>query len=181
MQNIALTSANADTQTILQLIIFRSGNEEFGVDINAVREIIKVGLVTPIPNSPKYIKGIINVRGEIVTIIDIKSRFNLDGEESAPKHIVVTKQEEGLFGLMVDEVSEVLRIQNNEIKAPPSIMTNIHKKYVTGVLTHQNRLIILLDLNKVLSQNDLLEYTQTGKRKKNNEKNKQNANQQDDE
>lgn len=149
-----------EEEKIIQLIIFLAGNEEFGVAIDAVREIIKIGIVTPIPNSPDFIKGIINVRGEIVTAIDIKSRFHLPTiKETNPKHIVVTKQEEGLFGLIVDEVVEVLRIQQNEIKPPPALVTQIHKRFISGVVSHESRLIIILDLSSILSQKELLQYS----------------------
>lgn len=152
---------------LFQLIVFRAGKEEFGVPIDAVREIIKLGVITPIPNSPDFIKGIINVRGEIVTTIDIKSRFSLiDEDKMQAKHIIVTKQENSLFGLMVDEVIEVLRIQEKEIQPPPAILTRIDEKYVNGVVTYENRLIILLDISKILSQNDIIRLAnQTAKQK----------------
>jgi purine-binding chemotaxis protein CheW len=154
-----------EEKAIIQLIIFVAGNEEFGVPIDAVREIIKIGMVTPIPNSPDFIKGIVNVRGEIVTAIDVKSRFCLASvNDVEPKHIVVTKQEDGLFGLIVDEVIEVLRLQKNEIKPPPSLVTQIHKKYVNGVVAHDSRLIIILDLTSILSQKELIQYSAAKKR-----------------
>jgi purine-binding chemotaxis protein CheW len=143
--------------SIFQLIVFRAGNEEFGVPIDAVREIIKVGLITPIPASPNFISGITNVRGEIITAIDVRLRFSLPFDrKSQPKHIIVTKQEDGLFGLIVDEVIEVLRIHESDIKPPPQLVTQIHKKYVSGVVTNNSRLIILLDLSQVLAQKDLI-------------------------
>lgn len=158
MPNYIEKKNNKTDEKIVQLIVFRTGKEEFGVPIDAVREIIKATAITPIPNSPHFIKGIINVRGEIVTAIDIKSRFSLESDiESEAKHIVVVKQEDSLFGLMVDEVMEVLRVQKNEIKSPPSIISNIHEKYISGVISHDDRLIVLLDLNVVLSGNELLQ------------------------
>jgi len=153
-------------KTVIQLIVFRAGNEEFGVKIEEVREIIKLGSVTPIPESPDFIKGIINVRGEIVTAIDIRSRFSLPiAEEIESKHIVVTKKDENLFGLIVDEVIEVLRIQGKEIKPAPSLIDSINEKYVDGIISHEDRLIILLNLDRVLSQQDLMDVTKIEKRK----------------
>lgn len=152
---------------MIQLIIFLSGNEEFGIPISEVREIIKIGQITPIPNTPHFIKGIINVRGEIVTAIDVKTRFSLSSSITVdPKHIVVTKQEDGLFGLIVDEVIEVLRIQGDEIKPPPSIIKKIHKKYINGVITHNKRLIILLDLKQVLAHTEIMKVDHSDKKKK---------------
>lgn len=150
-------SQNHNEKIINQLIVFRAGNEEFGVPIDAVREIIKMTNITPVPNSPNFIKGIINVRGEIVTAIDMKIRFSLDSEdETEAKHIIVTKQQDGLFGLIVDEVIEVLRVQQKDIRPPPSVISHIHEKYVSGVISHDHRLIILLELSLVLSHEELL-------------------------
>ena len=161
-----LPTQTQEGKEIIQLIVFLAGNEEFGVPIDAVREIIKIGMVTAIPDSPDFIKGIVNVRGEIVTAIDVKLRFRLpDVRDAEAKHIVVTKQEDGLFGLIVDEVVEVLRIQKDDIKPPPSLVTRIHKKYINGVISHDSRLIILLDLTKILSENELIQYSTTKKPK----------------
>lgn len=158
---------------IVQLIVFVAGNEEFGVPIDAIREIIKMGQVTPIPASPNFIKGITNVRGEIVTTIDVRLRFSLPFDVDAePKHIIVTKQEDGLFGLIVDEVTEVLRIGKHEIQPPPSVVTHIQKKYVNGVVTHDGRLIILLDLTQVLAQKDLIKFSSIAKKQKYSNENK---------
>ena len=141
---------------IIQLIVFHLGDEEFGADIAQVREIIRRGAVTPIPDSPDFIKGVTNVRGEIAVVIDLKRRFflrlNKDVEE---KHIVMTEQDKNLFGLMVDEVSEVLRIPQAEIKTTPELVTRIDRVYISGVLTLENRLIMVLDLQKVLSEEEL--------------------------
>ena len=92
---------------IIQLIVFNLGNEEYGADINQVREIIRTGTVTPIPDSPDFIKGVSNIRGEIPVIIDLKSRFLLDTDKTENKHIVITEQDKNIFGLLVDEVTEV--------------------------------------------------------------------------
>ncbi|MHB1948045.1 MAG: chemotaxis protein CheW [Gammaproteobacteria bacterium] len=155
---------STDNKTVIQLIVFRAGNEEFGVKIEEVREIIKLVNVTPIPESPDFIKGIINVRGEIVTAIDIRSRFSLPmTEEIESKHIVVIKKDENLFGLIVDEVIEVLRIQRKEIKSAPPLIDRINEKYVDGIISHEERLIILLNLDRVLSQQDLVNVSSVKK------------------
>ena len=141
---------------IIQLIIFNLGDEEFGAAIRQVREVIKVGSITPIPDSPDFIKGITNVRGEISVLIDLKARFFLETEkEFVLKHIIITEQEKNLFGLMVDEVTEVLRIPETDIKHTPELVTGIDRTYISGVITLENRLIILLDLTKVLSHEEL--------------------------
>ncbi len=140
---------------LVQLIVFHVGEEEFAVPIGGVREIVRAGPVTPIPDSPDFIKGLINVRGDIVATIDLKNRFSLSAEAVVPKHVLITQQAENLFGLLVDEVTEVLRIPQAEIKPPHKLMTKIHEEYVSGVVTHQERLIILLELAQVLSVEEL--------------------------
>lgn len=153
------------TSHIIQLVVFKAGHEKFGIPIDAVREIIKIGPITPIPNTPKFIKGIINVRGEIVTTIDIKKRFSLTSTMNVePKHIIVTKQDENLFGLVVDEVIEIFRVNQTEISPPPKLISDMHKDYVKGVITHNDELIIVLDLTHVLSHKELIKLTEFTKR-----------------
>lgn len=148
-------------QQIVQLIVFHLEDEEFGVPISEVREIIATGPVTPIPNSPKFIVGVINVRGEVPVVINLKERFSLRRKkEIESKHIVLTEQDKSLFGLLVDEVTEVLRVEENTITKAPELVTRIHEDYVKGVLTIDNRLILLLDLAKVLSEQDLERFTE---------------------
>ena len=141
---------------LTQLVVFSLEDESFGTDINQVREIVRVGVVTPIPDSPNFIKGVSNIRGEIIIVIDLKERFFLPVKKPVEsKHIVVTGQEGNLYGVLVDEVTEVLRIPRTDIKTTPHLITKIDRTYISGVLTLENRLIMLLDLKKVLSEEDL--------------------------
>ena len=152
---------------LVQLIVFTLSDEEFGAEIGQVREIIKTGTITPIPDSPAFIKGVTNVRGEIVAAIDLRARFVLSGEHDAPsKHIVLTQQGQNLFGLMVDEVTEVLRVPDTEIKPAPEVITRMHEEYVNGVVTLNNRLIILLDLPKVLSEEELTRMSEAQRKQR---------------
>ena len=155
-ENMQRKIEHAEEVRIIQLIVFHLGDEEFCADINQLREIIRIGLITPIPDSPDFIKGVTNVRGEITVVIDLRARFSLRIKEDVEsKHIIITKQEKNLFGLLVDEVAEVLRIPITEIKPTPELVTRIDRVYISGVITIQNRLIILLDLNKVLLEEEL--------------------------
>ena len=141
---------------IIQLIVFNLGDEEYGASIDQVREIIRTRAITPIPNSPDFIDGLTNVRGEIAVVIDLKNRFFLPTKkEIKEKHIIMTEQDKNLFGLKVDEVTEVLRIPEIEIKTAPELVTKVDTEYMRGVLTIENRLIIMLDLKKVLSEEEL--------------------------
>lgn len=160
---------------IIQLIVFDLGNEEYGADINQVREIIRTGTITPIPDSPDFIRGISNIRGEVPVIIDLKSRFFLPTvkREVKDRHIVITEQDKNIFGLLVDEVTEVLRIPQSDIKSAPEIVTRIDREYVNGVITLDNRLIILLDLAKVLSPEELARLTEFSQRHRSIEDNQE--------
>jgi len=150
---------------INQLIVFNLGDEEFGAEIGQVREIIRAGTITPIPDSPQFIKGVSNVRGEITVVIDLKERFFLPAKrEGEGKHIIITEQKKNLFGLMVDEVTEVLRIPETDIKPTPELVTRIDRVYISGVLTLEGRLIMLLDLTKVLSDEELARLTEISRR-----------------
>lgn len=156
-----IRKAPAEEAKVIQLVVFNLGEEEFCVDINQVREIIRISAVTPIPDSPDFIRGIINVRGEVVSVIDLKVRFFLHPKKEAEaKHIIISEQEKNLFGLMVDEVTEVLRIPETRIQSTPGIVTRIEEKYMAGVVTLENRLIIQLDLSKVLSEEELIKLSE---------------------
>jgi purine-binding chemotaxis protein CheW len=154
-------TAFEEESQIVQLIVFNLGDEEYGANINQVREIIRTGNITPIPDSPDFIKGVCNVRGEIPVIIDLKERFFLPIKKDVEdKHIVMTERDKNVFGLLVDEVTEVLRIPQTDIKTAPELVTKIDREYVNGVITLENRLIILLDLHKVLSPEELARLTE---------------------
>lgn len=143
-----------------QLVVFQLGGEEYGVAIGEVREIVKMTDITPIPNSPEFIQGIINLRGKIVVVIDLEKRFGLIRSKEAQaawKHIMIAEMPGGTFGVMVDEVTEVLRIPVKNIREAPSIIAEkIHTDYLKGVGIMEERLIILLDVKKVLSEKELI-------------------------
>ena len=159
------TPNTAEETKIIELIVFNLGDEEFGAAIAQIREIIRIGPITPIPTSPDFIQGVTNVRGEVVIIINLKARFSfLENKEVESKHIIITEQGKNLFGLMVDEVTEVLRVPEKTIKAAPDLVARIDNIFINGVLTIDNRLIILLDLAKVLSETELIQLAQYKKK-----------------
>jgi len=142
---------------LAQLVIFNLGKEEYGLMITDVKEILKTEKITFVPNAPDFIKGIINVRGQIVVIIDLEKKFSIGREEKGlGKHLVLAEQEGNTYGLMVDQVTEVLRVPEKSIQdAPELIAKKISADYLKGVATIQNRLIILLDIKKVLAEDEL--------------------------
>lgn len=140
---------------MLQLVSFRLGGEEFGVDIMQVQEIIRMQNITAVPNAPDFVEGVINLRGRVIPIIDLRKRFGLEGKEhDKATRIVVVKVDEITVGLVVDEVSEVLRIPASTVEPPPPIVAGVESDYIKGVGKLDDRLLILLDLSKTLSKEE---------------------------
>ena len=134
----------------LQVVGFRIGRETFGVPIALVREIVRVPEITSVPNAPDYIEGVINLRGRIIPVVDLRKRFR---EKVAER--VVAEVEGRLIGLLVNSASEVLRILPSEIEAPQDVFQEGELNYITGVGKLRGRLVILLDLNKILQRGEL--------------------------
>ena len=140
----------------LQLVGFRIGKETFGVPIGLVHEIVRVPEITAVPDAPDYVEGVINLRGKIISVIDLRKRFGEPQIETSRKNrILVAEIEKKLVGLIVDAASEVIRIAHEEIEAPPEIFEENEVKYVTGVGKLNGRLVILIDLTKILQQGEL--------------------------
>ena len=140
----------------LQVVGFRIGRETFGVPISLVREIVRVPEITSVPNSPDYIEGVINLRGKIIPVVDLRKRFREKvGEPNKKNRIVVAEVEGRLIGLLVNSASEVLRILPSEIEAPQDVFQEGELNYITGVGKLRGRLVILLDLNKILQRGEL--------------------------
>jgi purine-binding chemotaxis protein CheW len=139
----------------LQLVGFRIGNETFGVPINLVREIVRVPDISAVPDAPDYVEGVINLRGRIISVIDLRKRFGETKIESNRKNrILVTDIERRVVGLIVDAASEVLRVAPDDIEAPPEVFGDNELKYVTGVGKLNGRLVILIDLTKILQKGE---------------------------
>jgi purine-binding chemotaxis protein CheW len=135
----------------IQLVVFKLADEEYGAHILDIKEIIKIVKITKVPNSPDYVQGIINLRGKIISVIDLFKKFNIEAETN-PKYIIIADINSILFGITVESVSEVLKIDKNYIKKAPSIITSkIKSDYLSGVAVLDERLIILLDLKKMLT------------------------------
>jgi purine-binding chemotaxis protein CheW len=141
-----------DANQELQLVSFHVGNEEFGIDILRVKEIIRILEITKVPNSPDYVEGVINLRGRVIPIIDLRVRLKVTKTVlNTNSRIIVLEIEDKTVGFIVDSVSEVLRISTSLIEAPPSIVSNINSEYITAIVKLDDKLLILLDMEKVLS------------------------------
>jgi purine-binding chemotaxis protein CheW len=139
----------------LHIVGFRVGTEVFGVPIALVHEIVRVPEITSVPDAPGYVQGVINLRGKIVSVIDLRRRFGEKETKPSKKNRILVAEAAGkLVGLIVDSASEVLKIPENEIELPP-VFDQGENNYVIGLGKLNGRLIILVDLNKILQKGEL--------------------------
>ena len=144
-----------DNQKLLQLVSFKLGDEEFGIEILSVQEIIRLINITKVPNSNSFVEGIINLRGKVIPVINIRVKLNMEKIENTHNtRIIVVDINNKTVGFIVDSVNEVLRISRNIIEAPPSITTSVDSEYITAVGKLEDKLLILLDLQKALSMKE---------------------------
>jgi purine-binding chemotaxis protein CheW len=135
----------------VQIVGFRIGNETYGVRISSVREIVRVPEITAIPSAPEAVEGVINLRGKIVPVMDLRKRFGQQEVQPDKKNRILVVELEGkLVGLIVNAASEVLKIPPGDIAAPGSLFPEGESSYVTGVAKLKNRLVILLNVAKLL-------------------------------
>ena len=145
---------------LLQLVTFRMGNEEFGVKILVVNEIIRLVQITQVPNAPEFIEGVINLRGKVLPVVGLRKRFKLPQvpmDENT--RIIVMELNHNVVGFLVDAVSEVLRIPENLVEEAPAVVAGIGSEYIEGVGKLDDRLLILLDLEALLGDTDVAELT----------------------
>jgi purine-binding chemotaxis protein CheW len=136
----------------VQVISFSLGREEYGVDIAQVQEINRMVTITRVPRAPQFMEGVINLRGQLIPIIDLRARFGMDrAERTKNTRIVVTEIGSKRLGMVVDSVSEVLRIPVEQIEDAPDLVAGVDTEYIRGVGKLDDRLIIMLDLARVIS------------------------------
>ncbi|HZK44401.1 MAG TPA: chemotaxis protein CheW [Syntrophomonadaceae bacterium] len=151
----------------IQLVVFTLNFDdqicEYGVPISKVNEIITIAPPTRMPQTPDFVEGIINLRGKIIPIIDLKKRFEMGKSDlTGESRSVVLEVENQTVGIIVDEVSEVLRLQVQDIEPPPAVIGGITAEYLTGVGKLEERLIILLDMDKIFSEKEKVELATAG-------------------
>ncbi len=147
-----------DTKTVeqeKQLVVFDLYNEEFGLEITQVREIIKLPSITKLPHVSDYVKGVTNIRGEIIPIISLRKRFSITEEENTSEtRVIIVDISDNQVGFIVDAVTEVMRIPASAIEPPPTNIAGLNKNYLKGVAKVEQRLIILLEVNKILTSSE---------------------------
>ena len=140
---------------LLQLVTFSIGGEEFGVDILKVQEIIRMLDITRVPKAPEFVEGVINLRGKVIPIIDLRKRFGLVSKgHDKNTRIIVIDINDMIVGYIVDSVSEVLRIHAATVEPPPPVVAGLDSEYISGVGKLDDRLLIFLDLDRLLSQEE---------------------------
>lgn len=139
-----------------QLVVFDLADETYGVDIGSVREIIRIQEITKVPRTPDYVEGVINLRGKVIPVIDLRKKFGFQkAEVTKDTRIVVVDINGADIGVVVDAVTEVLRLSSDAVEPPTGVITTAESDYLLGIAKLESRLIILLDLQKALLNIDV--------------------------
>lgn len=155
-----------------QLVVFELANEHYGVDISAVNTIIRMQEITEVPKTPSFVEGVINLRGSIIPVIDLRKRFGLPaGSITKASRIVVVEASSQMIGMIVDAVAETLRLSCDSIEPPSPVVVSVDSEYLRGIGKQNDRLVILLDLDKVLSAKESESIAKIDKRVGANEEN----------
>lgn len=142
---------------ISEWVTFRLGDEKYGINVMMVREVLKNTELAPVPGAPYYVLGIINLRGNVVTVIDTRSRFGLPPHDTDDATRIVIVEREGMVvGMMVDSVAEVANLRESQIEFPPNVGNDESAKYIQGVSSQDDELLILIDLEKLLTSEELM-------------------------
>lgn len=139
-----------------QYVVFKLGNEKYCADIANVGSITEFDVITKVPNSPAYIEGVINLRGEVIPIVSLKKRFNVkEAAESEDARIIIITYDGKNIGFLVDDASQVIRIDDENIEPTPAIIAGDDRKYISGVGKVDGTIVVLLDLIKILSDSEI--------------------------
>ena len=154
-QPIESTESRVELEDSTNLVTFRLGSGEYAIDIMQAKEIIKMEKITLIPNAPDFVEGVINLRGNIIPIIDLKKRFNLEEIEGDKNTgIIIVKIEDVDMGIIIDSISKVVYISNSDIQPPPPMLSGIGQKYIKGVGKLEDKLLVVLDLEKLFTTDE---------------------------
>ncbi len=161
-----------EPEDIIQLVTFQVGTEEYGLDINSITEVVRPLKITPLPKMPAFIEGVVNLRGVIIPVVDLRNRFDLRTTPHDPRKIrmVITRgavqadagQSRGLLGLVVDRADEVIKVRKKDIDPAPEAATGSTVDFISGMGKVGDRLIILLDIARILSQQERVALAESG-------------------
>ena len=146
---------NVAEDEVLQWVTFQLDRETYGINVMQVQEVLRYTEIAPVPGAPTYVLGIINLRGNVVTVIDTRMRFGLEPSEVTDQtRIVIIEAEQQVIGILVDSVAEVVYLRQSEIETAPNVGNEESAKFIQGVCNRDNELLILVDLNKLLSDQE---------------------------
>ena len=149
-----LAQQNVD-DPILQWVTFRLDGETYGVNVMQVQEVLRYTEIAPVPGAPAYVIGIINLRGNVVTVMDTRQRFSLlQGDITDSTRIIIVETDQHVVGILVDSVSEVVYLRQSEIENPPNTGQDDSSRFIQGVCNKNDELLILVDLEKLLTQQE---------------------------
>ena len=147
----------SSSEEILQLVTFTLGSEEYAVDILKVQEINRMKEITRVPNSPDYVEGVVNLRGKVIPVVSLRMKFGLPEKENDDQARIMIMEIVGItMGLIVDSVSEVLRIPEGIVEPPPPMATSISSEFIKGIAKLEDRLIILLDMDMLFGRTETI-------------------------
>jgi purine-binding chemotaxis protein CheW len=147
--------AENNDDSIIQWVTFHLENEKYGIKVMQVQEVLRMTEIAPVPGAPHYVLGIINLRGNVVTVIDTRRRFGLpDAEADDETRIVIIEADNNVVGILVDSVAEVVDLRTTEIETAPNVGNDESSKYIQGVSSRDDELLILVDVNKLLSDEE---------------------------
>jgi purine-binding chemotaxis protein CheW len=143
-----------------KFLTFLMANEKYGLEILKVREIIGIMDVTPVPTTPAFVRGVINLRGKVIPVVDLRLKFGMEGKEDTPRTCIIVVQlaraaQEMIMGIIVDEVSEVLDIDQDQIEPPPSFGADIRTDFILGMGKVNQRVVTMLDIDRVLTEREI--------------------------
>lgn len=148
----AVAQQLTDESSILRWVTFRLAKEKYCVNVMQVQEVLRVSEIAPVPGAPSFVLGIINLRGNVVTVVDTRKRFGLGSRESdEASRIVIIEVSGNVIGMLVDSVAEVVDLRKTDVETAPNVGSEESSKYIQGVASSENELLIVLDLNKFLS------------------------------
>jgi purine-binding chemotaxis protein CheW len=152
-------NAERSNDPVLRWVTFRLADETYGVNVMQVQEVLRVTEIAPVPGAPHYVLGIINLRGNVVTVIDTRTRFGLEPKEidDSSRIVIIEAENKNVVGILVDSVSEVVDLASSEMDAAPNVGTEESAQFIQGVASVDDDLLILVDLNKLLSDEEWME------------------------
>lgn len=153
-------SEQAETNPITQWVTFRLGEETYGVNVMQVQEVLRMTEIAPVPGAPSYVLGIINLRGNVVTVMDTRSRFALPPHEADDAtRIVIIEAEDQVVGILVDSVAEVVYLKQSDIENAPNVGNEESSRYIQGVANRDEGLLIMVDLDKLLTDEEWKDFS----------------------